>query len=90
LYTFDKCGVCGGNGLSCIIITPANPNRTSIAVALGVGLGVGLCVAAAIIAFLSKKSYDMYNAIGLEQQGTVTNNPTHEGGGDFIDTSQYN
>jgi hypothetical protein len=57
---------------------------------LGVGLGVGLCFAAALIAFLSKRSFDYYNALAVETQGTVSHNPTHVQGDNHIDTSQYN
>jgi len=89
IYTIDKCGVCGGNGLSCVPTTPGNPKKTSIAVALGVGLGVGLAFAAAIIAILSKKSFDAYNALAVEHQGTVTNNPTHQGNETEFNTNDY-
>jgi len=89
IYTVDKCGVCGGNGLSCVPTTPANPKAASIAVALGVGLGVGLFVAACIIAALTKKSFDAYNALAVETQGTVTTSPVHQGGEHHIDTTHY-
>eukprot|EP01091_Cochliopodium_minus_P000003 TRINITY_DN0_c0_g2_i2.p1 TRINITY_DN0_c0_g2~~TRINITY_DN0_c0_g2_i2.p1 ORF type:complete len:1609 (+),score=374.09 TRINITY_DN0_c0_g2_i2:29-4828(+) len=89
LYSIDKCGVCGGNGLSCVPIIPGNPKKTSIAVALGVGLGIGLFVAALIIAAITKKSFDAYNALAVETQGTVTNSPTYQGGENHIDTTHY-
>eukprot|EP00697_Spironema_sp_BW2_P007580 gnl/Spiro4/21902_TR10748_c0_g1_i1.p1 gnl/Spiro4/21902_TR10748_c0_g1~~gnl/Spiro4/21902_TR10748_c0_g1_i1.p1 ORF type:complete len:506 (-),score=-79.04 gnl/Spiro4/21902_TR10748_c0_g1_i1:86-1393(-) len=89
IYTIDKCGVCGGNGLSCVPTTPANPKAASIAVALGVGLGVGLFVAALIIGCLSKKSFDAYNALAVETQGHVTTSPVHQGGEHHIDTTHY-
>jgi len=90
IYFEDKCGVCGGNGLSCTPDVPGNPKKTSIAVALGVGLGVGLVFALAIIGILSKKGFDQYMALSTEVQGNVTNAPTYQGGSDHIDTSHYN
>jgi hypothetical protein len=89
IYTIDKCGVCGGNGLSCVPTNPGNPKKTSIAVALGVGLGVGLAFACAIIGILSKKSFDAYNALAVEHQGTVTNNPTHVQSDTQFNTTDY-
>eukprot|EP01091_Cochliopodium_minus_P013276 TRINITY_DN4238_c0_g1_i2.p1 TRINITY_DN4238_c0_g1~~TRINITY_DN4238_c0_g1_i2.p1 ORF type:complete len:1586 (-),score=325.19 TRINITY_DN4238_c0_g1_i2:86-4822(-) len=89
IYSVDKCGVCGGNGLSCVPTNPGNPKKTSIAVALGVGLGIGLFVAAAIIAAITKRSFDAYNALAVEQQGSVTTSPVHESGIHHIDTTHY-
>jgi len=90
IYTIDKCGVCGGNGLSCVPTTPGNPKKASIAVALGVGLGIGLFAAACIILALSKKSFDAYNALSSEVTGNVTNTPTYQGNENEINTNDYN
>jgi len=91
IYSIDKCGVCGGNGLSCAKIIPGNPKKTSIAVALGVGLGVGLFFAAAIIAAITKKSFDAYNALAAETHGTITNSPVFQGGdNEFVNTHDTN
>jgi len=89
LYFIDQCGVCGGDGTSCIPQIPANPKTASIAAALGVGLGVGLCVAAIIIGILARTGYSAYAALAMEAQGTVTNVPTgfHQGGDDNFDTN---
>jgi len=80
IYTIDKCGICGGNGLSCIPDNPVNPKKTSIIVALAVGLGVGLCFAALIIGILSKTGYSAYQALAVETMGTVQTAPTYKGG----------
>jgi len=89
LYKIDKCGICAGNGLSCVPTNPGNPKKTSIAVALGVGLGVGLFAAAILIFILSKKSYEYYNALATETLGTVTTAPTYQGGEHHFDTTGY-
>jgi len=88
-YKIDKCGVCGGNGLSCVPNVPGNPKKTSIIVALAVGLSVGLCFAAAIIAILTRTGYQAYNALGSEMHGTVTNASTFQDNGDNINMSNY-
>jgi len=85
----DSCGVCGGNGKSCVNNIPAEPKKTSIIVALAVGLSVGLCFAAAIIAILTKTGYSAYSALAQEIQGTVTTASTYQGGDDHIDVGRY-
>jgi len=89
IYKIDKCGVCGGNGLSCVPVTPGNPKKTSIAVALGVGLGVGLVFAAIIFGILSKQGYDFYNAQAVETTGSTTVSPIHTGNEMSINTTDY-
>jgi hypothetical protein len=89
VYSIDACGVCAGNGLSCLPTSPGNPKKTSIAVALGVGLGIGLFAAAIIIGILTKKSYEFYLAVGTESLGTVTHAPTYQGAEHHLDTNQY-
>ena len=90
VYKIDRCGVCGGNGLSCIPDVPIDPKKTSIIVALAVGLSIGLCFAAAIIAILTRTGYSAYQALATEIQGTVTTSSTYQGGDDHVDTSHYN
>lgn len=88
-YKIDSCGVCAGNGLSCLPTNPGSPKKTSIAVALGVGLGVGLFFALLIIGIITRTSYAAYLALGTETLGTVTTSPTYEGAENHLDTNDY-
>jgi len=72
IYTFDKCGVCGGNGFSCIPLVVGQQKNTSIIVALAVGLSCGLVLAAIVIGILTRKGYASYAALATECQGGTT------------------
>jgi len=89
LYFVDKCGVCGGDGLSCVPDIKPDPKKTSIIVALAVGLSVGLVAAAILIAILTQKSYAAYQALAMEIQGTVTTSPVFENAESHFNAEGY-
>jgi len=90
VYKIDGCGVCAGNGLSCIPTKPGNPKKTSIVVALAVGLTVGLIFALIIIGIITRTSYAAYLALGTETLGSVTNASTYHGNEHHIEMGDYN
>jgi len=79
LFKYDKCGVCVGNGLSCVIYDNVIPKGASIGAALGAGLGVSGFFAICAGIFAARKGYDKYKELSAELNGQVKVSEAYKG-----------
>jgi len=79
VFKYDKCGVCNGNGLSCVIHGNVIPKGASIGAALGAGLGVSCFFALCAGIFAARKGYDKYKELSAELNGQVKVSEAYKG-----------
>jgi len=79
IYKYDKCGVCLGNGLSCVFASNVVPKGVSIGLALGLGLGISGLFAVCAGIFAARKGYDKYKELAAEMNPNIKLNETYQG-----------
>jgi len=79
VYKYDKCGVCLGNGFSCVGKTNVTPKGVSIGLAVGLGVGISGCFAVCAGIFAARKGYDKYKELANEMNPNIKVNTAYEG-----------
>jgi len=79
VFKYDKCGVCLGNGFSCVNVGGVIPKGVSIGLALGLGLGISGFFAVCAGIFAARKGYDKYKELAAEMNPNIKVNEAYEG-----------
>jgi len=79
VYQYDACGVCLGNGYSCVRDSGIVPNGVSIGLAVGLGVGITGCFALCAAIFAARKGYDKYQELAAELNGQVKVSEAYKG-----------